>query len=156
MRLIFLMLAALSCSSPITKDLKQFEIKIVEGQSVKYDLSNYTYTVYFLSEKPYIVRFTLLEDDKKKILRLIYKCKLNKISRDVDYQDDCHIQPKIYTVVEIFNEKHFRLKINPDCDIFKAEPVYGKNIIEFIESVKEILKSKPEIANAPTSDIIYM
>lgn len=158
MRAIFLILTFFSCSPQIVGDLKQFKITIIEGQSIKYDLLNNTYTVYFLSKDPYTVKFTLSEDDKKQLLKSIYRWKLDKTSSDAEYQDNCNIQPKIYTVVEIFNEKQFRLKVNPDCNSFKngSFSVPGKNVVEFINSVKQILKSKPEIATAPFSDIIYM
>lgn len=150
-----------SCSSYKTKPLK---IIIKSDLSYKYDLSNETYTVFYTNKPPQEIRFHLSDLEKKEIYEKYYSLRLDKIKKtglvndDILVKDKCEEMPKNKTVLHVQSrEKNQEIKIDLSCNSF-----YLSNFIEadriktFIVFTLDIIRSKPQIKEAPSSDIMYM
>ena len=146
----------ISCSSNKKNKDNDIEFIIQESQSYKYDLKQHTYTV-FKVHGDTTIHFNLSENEKEQILGKYYKLGLDNIHNDIKIEDDCNIMPKLYTTLLVrLNEKTHSIFIDDTCSDYKfALDNYAQKIKIFLQFIYTILKEKPEIKNAPTSDIIY-
>ncbi|MDP4262232.1 MAG: hypothetical protein Q8941_06845 [Bacteroidota bacterium] len=153
MLLVYVLL--ISCNSARVKKDTKLNISINIGQSYTIDLSKKIYTVFFLSRSPLHVKFNLTGDEAEKIKDMYFSLKLYDIG-NVELKDTCLNNPKIYTYVNVkSNSIDQQIKIDESCRGFKDN--YGAyRVNKFIQLVQEIIKSKEEIKDAPSSDVEYM
>lgn len=66
--------------------------------------------------------------------------------------------PKFYTVLLVKSKKGIqKIKIDEDCnDFYGSDHYQARKVKKYLEFIYKVLQSKPEINNAPDSDIIYM
>jgi hypothetical protein len=160
--LLMLLILNISCSSHIKTE--PIEIVITSDISYKYDLFNGLYTVFYNNKPPTVISFHLTDIEKKKIINKYYYLKLyelNKIDNrtgNIYIKDKCMTMPKDRTILEVQTKgKKQEIQIDLYCNSF-----YWSNFIEanrvkkFINFVLSMVNSKPEIKNAPSSDIMYM
>jgi hypothetical protein len=158
MRILLLVFVMASCWTPVIGDITQLRIKIRIGESIEYDFGNNTYSVFFLSKEPVIVKFSLSDKERECILISFHRLGINNIDHDIAYVDKCDIHPKIFTTLKVFNKREHEIKINPDCENFEkvSSAVSARRVVEFLEIVEKIMQSKQEIIQAPLSDILYI
>ena len=159
---LFLIVIFLGCSSN-NKD-KNVEIIIEDAQSYKYDLKKEVYTIFYTNKVPTEIKFDLSKEEKDKIAEKYYDLRINKISgndkrsKSIYIEDDCMTMPKLFTKIHLRTKNNLQeIKIDEGCNNFKLSNFNkAKRIKEFIQFVKQIVKSKPQIKNAAESNIIYM
>ena len=147
----------ISCSSNNKIKNNDIEFIIQESQSYKYDLSQHTYTVFNMHGAT-TIHFNLSKNEKEQIVNEYYKLGLDNIHNDIKIEDDCTIMPKLYTTLIIrLHDKTHSLLIDDACSDFNFTlNNYAQKIKTFLQFIYKILKEKPEIKNAPTSDIMYL
>lgn len=134
------------------------EISIEDAQSYKYDLTEQTYTVFRIFKTDTIIHFKLSAKERAQIIQKYYDLELNLIEGAQQVEDACMIMPKLYTTLQVKSQQGLQqIIIDEGCSDFKPSFANrGKSIQTFLKFVKKILKDKPEIYNAPNSDIMYM
>ena len=143
---------------------KNLEIIIEYAQSYKYDLTRSVYTVFYLDKPTTEIKFSLSNEEKNKIIEKYYDLRIHKISGidkemgTIYIQDRCWIMPKLYTILHVKAKNRLQdIQIDESCDDFHwRNSNRAKRINKFLQLIDEILQSKPEIKNAPKSDIGYM
>ena len=146
-----------SCSSNnIIKD-DNIEIVIQRAQSYQYDLQLKTYTVFNMKGDT-TIQFHLSREEKRQIVDRYYRLGLGDLQGQQEIEDNCHIMPKLYTTLKVKSKEHpLEIIIDEDCrnynGLFNKR---GQNVAEFLQYVINLLKTKPEIKNAPFSDIMYL
>ncbi len=151
-----------SCRN-ISKEKTYPDIVIEEGLSYKWDFKNQLYFVNSMgldndSIPTMPIRFTLSESEKQAIIDKFHKAGLHNINSDKYIEDRCHIMPKIFTTLYIKKEgnKVIKIEIDESCTNYKNKnSVTANRIKAFIQFVRMLLHSKPEIKNAPKSNVIY-
>lgn len=152
----------LSCSSKV-KDTN-IEIIINDNQSYKYDLKNNVYTIYYMNKAATEIKFNLSKEEKHTIINSYYTLKIdkitdiNKITGNIYIDDKCTTMPKSFTKLHIkTNYSLQEIQIDEDCnDFYLSNYLKAKRIKRFLKVIRNILQSKPQIKNAPVSDIMYM
>ena len=164
---LFLLLIVISIFMGFTKDTikdRNIDMVIEYAQSYKYDLTSEVCTVFYIDKSPTEIKFHLSGKEKNKIIDEYYNLEINKISGldkiigNTYIEDECMIMPKLYTILHVkIKNKLQNIQIDEDCDDFFLSN-FGKanKIKKFLRFVDNILKSKPEIKNAPRSNILYM
>lgn len=153
----------LSCSSQRAKDTN-IEIIINDDQSYKYDLKNGIYTIFYMSKPPSEIKFTSSKEEKNKIIDSYYTLKIDeitdidKITGNIYIEDNCTTMPKSFTRLHIkTNYLLQEIQIDEDCnDFYLSNYIRANRIKRFLRIIRNILQSKPQIKNAPESDIWYM
>ncbi len=145
-----------SCSSNKIKD-NDIEFIIQESQSYKYDLQQQTYTVLKMRGDT-TIHFNLSKNEKEQIVNEYYIFGLKNIDQDITIEDNCNNMPKLYTTLQINLKNHsYSILIDDDCTDYKfALKNNAQKIKMFLQFIYTILKEKPEIKNAPISDIMYL
>lgn len=146
-----------SCSSKQGARAEKLEIVIEDAQSYKYDLSKQTYTV-FGRYSDTTVNFRLTNLEKKEIADKYYALRLDEIQGKQMIEDNCEMMPKLFSVLKI-NSKYQSQEITIDdgCGNYKGLfDTKGKRVVAFLQFVADIIRSKPEIMNAPKSDRVYL
>lgn len=151
-----------SCHSAKVRD-KNITIIIDFAQSYKYDLTAGVYTVHFMDKPDTTIKFQLSPDEINKIVDKYYEFEIDNISgvhKDLGtivIEDNCMIMPKLYTILHVRSKTKLQdIQIDEGCDDLSLGDVKrGKSVKLFLNFVRAIVKSKPEINNAPQSDIIY-
>ncbi|MFZ1372009.1 MAG: hypothetical protein WAR78_16615 [Ferruginibacter sp.] len=160
---IIVFVTLVGCNSEIIKD-KSINIVIDGAQSYKYDLTKGIYTVHFMDRPDTIIKFLLSSDEINKIVDKYYDLEINDIT-GVDkelgtilIEDNCMIMPKPFTILHVKSKtKSQDIQIDEGCDKFSLGNVKrGKSVTLFLDFIRAILKSKPEINNAPKSNVMYM
>lgn len=160
---VLLILIFFGCSSNNIND-KNIEIVIEFAQSYKYDLHKEVYTVFYINKPPDEIKFHLSDNEKRKIIGKYYDLDINKISGkdkitgNTYIEDKCMIMPKLFTIIHVKGkDKLQEIQIDVGCDDFYLSNFSkAKRIKKFLQFVDGIVKSKPQIKNAPTSNIMYM
>ena len=161
-RILMLLILNISCSSHIKTE--PIEIVITSDISYKYDLSNGLYTVFYNNKPPTIISFHLTDIEKKNITNKYYSLKLyklnkiNNITGNIYIKDKCMTMPKDRTILEVKTKgRKQEIQIDFYCDSFYLSNFIEANRVKkFINFVFHILREKPEIKNAPSSDIWYL
>ncbi len=133
------------------------EIAIEYALSYKYDLTKQTYKVINIQGDS-TINFSLSSQERRQIIDKYYSLCLNEIKGEYKIGDICMIMPKFYTKLKVKSKSINQVIIfDEDCEDY--EPMYeskGKRAVAFLQFIRDVLAKKPEIKNAPTSDIIYM
>ena len=134
------------------------KISIEDAQSYKYNLANQTYTVNRIFHPDTTIHFELTAKEREEIINKYYDLELNVLEGKQRIEDECMIMPKLYTTLEVKSQRGLQeIMIDEGCNDFKSSFTnQGKKIQMFLKFVEKILKDKPEIINAPKSDIIYL
>jgi len=145
-----------SCSP--NKKEEDIKITIDYPQSYRYEIDKELYTVFFLSKPALHIKFSLTKVELTKIKTKYYDLGIDNIADDTNFKDDCMIMPKLKTILTVKSESAIqRIEIDEDCDDFYVSNFLKANKVkEYLKIIREILKAKPEIKNAPMSDIMYM
>ena len=134
---------------------EKVDMVISESRSYKYDLEHEIYTVFFLSKPATEVTFKLSAEEKEEILNRFYTLKLDKIQDTEQLEDKCAIMPKLYDTLAVKKQASLKnIIIDLSCDDFVSSE--AKRVKDFMMYVKCIIDAKPEIKNAPKSDILYL
>lgn len=147
----------ISCSSNNKIKNNDIEFIIQESQSYKYDLRQHTYTVFNMHGAT-TIHFNLSKNEKEQIVNEYYKLGLDNIHNDIKIEDVYNIMPKLYTTLLVrLNDKTHSILIDDACSDYKfALDNYAQKIKIFLQFIYSVLKEKPEIKNAPISDIMYL
>ena len=159
----FYLILITSCSSQQLLD-KNIDIVIEEMKSYKYDLKNGIFTIFYLSKLPTKIKFNLTNKEQNEIIKSYYSLNLNKIKTinkqtgNIYIEDECMTMPKNYTILHVKTKSLLQeIQIDMGCDNFYLSNFREANRIKkFIKLVLNIIQSKPEMKNAPGSDILYM
>lgn len=140
-----------SCSleERINKDI-QILLKYADAYEI--NLINETYTVFYENKPPTKIKFKLSKNEKEKITEQYYNLKLNLIPQEIDFTNNC--QPSQSGVVFLFikNKTKFQnIKIGRNCKDGEVSRVE-----RFIELIDKTIRAKPEIRNAPKTNIFYV
>ena len=128
------------------------------AQSYKYDIKRQTLTVFNHLRQDTTITFNLTSAEKEKIVSKYFKLNLDEIDGNQRIDDKCMIMPKLYTTLRVKSEIGVQeLIIDEDCNDYNLKFVIrGRRISAFLEFVRKMLHAKPEIKNAPKSDIFYI
>ena len=146
---------------PVNKDL---QLVIEYALSNKVDLTQGIYTVFFMDKKPLEVKFKLSTAEKAQIIDKYYSLSIDKLNEvdettgTVYIEDECMIMPKFYTYLTVKrNGVTQRIQIDEGCDEHRADKSdSAERVKQFLRYVDKIIQAKPEVKNAPHSDIIYI
>ena len=133
------------------------EIVITFAQSYKYDLTRGTFTI-FNFQGDTTIHFRLSEQEKRQIVQKYYSLGLDDFNGKQNIEDNCLVLPKLFTTLYIKSKKKEQeIIIDEDCEDYKGFVTSkGKNVAAFLKFIDRILKAKPELKDAPTSDIMYL
>ena len=156
---ILLLLITQSCANkPATQEYP--DIVIEDGYSYKYDLNNEIYFVTIMGDpqSPTQVKFKLSEDEKKAIKDKFYEIGLNSVANDEYIEDQCYIMPQILTTLTLKKkDKSIKIEIEESCNAYYTfNFLKAKKIKEFTSMVRNIVRAKPEVKNAPKSNAFYL
>ena len=156
MSLFFGILILTSCTS--IKNIEPTEIIIIDASSYRYDLLKGIYTVFLTNKSTINVNFTLSILEKQAIFKFYNKLRLVEFKNSIEIQDNCTVMPKSYTLLSIKSQHgQSEIKIDESCNNFSYDNLKKANRVkDFIKFVKNIIDKKPEIKNAPISDILYL
>ncbi len=147
----------LSCAHH-TKNNINIELKMEIGNSYKYDILKELYVIYYINKPPTEIKFKLSDMEKKSINKKYYELNLDKLPEKLTIENNCNIMPKVFNVLNIKRDQLMQqIRIDRSCNdysLFKKGK--AKRINDFIDFIKNILNSKPEIKNAPKSNIHYL
>lgn len=157
-------LVVFSCSTNENGKEENVRILIESGQSYAYDLANETYTVFFIGKEPYTTRFRLTDAENADIAERYYRSgiagmrNVSSAKDEVLIEDECMMSPKIYTTVTVTGSGAYkRIAIDEGCDDFRLSNFGRANAVkDFLDFVRKVVSSKPEVKRAPLSDIMYM
>ena len=143
---------------------RNLQIIIQHAQSYKIDLMKGIYTVLFINKAPLNIEFDLNLIEKAKIIDKFYALKLDEQMPDIvnsatmSFDDNCFIMPKIYTYLNVKGDSlAMQFKIDESCsDFIQPNADKARKVKAFLDLVNEILNRKPELRNAPKSDIFYL
>jgi len=152
-----------ACHSEKIRD-KSINIVINDAQSYKYDLINGVYTVYFMDRPDTAISFHLSPDEATKIVDAYYDLEIDNIKRvdkesgTILIKDNCMTMPKPFTILHVRSKIKLQdIQIDEGCDDFSFGNIKsGKSVKQFLDFIWTILKSKPEIKNAPHSNVMYI
>ncbi len=152
------MFVIFSCASSDQVKDEELAIIIEGAQSYKYDLQLETYSVFNMMKSDTTIHFQLTNDEKKQITEKYYSLQLNNLKGKQKIEDSCFQSPKLYTTLRVKSrEQEQEIIIDEGCeDYSKIFESKGKRVGAFLEFVRSLLKTKPEIQAAPSSDILYM
>ncbi|MFT4092080.1 MAG: hypothetical protein QM640_00480 [Niabella sp.] len=136
-------------------------IIIQNASSTQIDLIENVYTVYMwgLSDstkqgKNIVIPFSLTSEEDKRIRKKFYALKLNELPDSIVINDKVEMFPYVPTTITIHTnncKKIIEFEYGKDYD-----DKNGYKIRQFLDLINEIIFSKPEIKNAPKSDVHYM
>jgi hypothetical protein len=146
-----------SCSSKDQTKDEKMAIEIQIAQSYKYNLQQETYTI-FNMQGDTTIHFHLTSQEKEQIIDKYYSLHLEELQGKHEIEDNCLVMPKLYTTLKVKSkEQEQETIIDESCDDYKGLfNSKGKRVATFLQFVTSLLKTKPEIKNAPTSDIMYL
>lgn len=154
-KLIYVVLIAFaSCRTERNYDLM---IKIESAQSYSYDLKRRLLTVHNILKPDTTIQFALTDQELKSIIDKYYELNLNKLKSNYQVGDSCMSSPKLFTTLEVNSQKFSQqIMIDNSCHQFiPSDSTNGNRIVAFIKYTFSILKSKPQIKNAPNSEMFY-
>jgi hypothetical protein len=155
-KFVLIFLVFLSFCSPAKRSDEDLDVVIDASESYKFDLKKATYTVYFMSKSPVEVKFSLSKNEKEEISRKYRSLGINNLPPELTVTSNCVNSPTLFTIVIISSKSlNQKIRIPLGCD-YIDEQQRGNQIREFIITVTNIVKSKPEVKDAPKSDIVYM
>jgi hypothetical protein len=146
---------------PVDKNL---QVVIKNALSNKIDLIKGIYTVFFISKPPFEVKFELTPIEKEQIINKYYSLALYEL-KEVDahwgtiyIEDECMIMPKIYTYLTVERDSVTQqIQVDESCDDYSwGKSDRAQRVKTFLQFVDGIIKAKPEVKNAPESDIWYI
>ena len=160
---VSILIIPVSCSNDKLKD-RNIEITIDHAQSYKYDLTKGVFTVFLMDKPDTAIIFHLSGDERNRIVDQYYELGIDKIT-GVDKElgviiidDGCMIMPKITTVLHVKTKNKVQdIQIDENCnDYYLGNAGKAKSVKQFLKFIDTIVRSKPEIKNAPRSNVIYM
>ena len=169
--LIFIVfIGGLACKQK-SKPAKQLEILrdknlgiVIEfAQSSKIDVTANRFTVFNIERPQFDTQFHLLSTEKNQIIEKYYSLSLYDLN-DIDIssklvyiKDNCMDMPKLYTTLTFNSNQNIqRIQIDASCHEYsRQDKTKASRVKEFIDFVANIIMKKPEVSNAPPSDIIY-
>jgi hypothetical protein len=156
-RLICCLLFLLSFFGCSTNTENQLDIVLQFAQSTKIDFKASTYTVYFIAKDPVIIHFTLSEKEKNEVIQIKKSLLMNWEPVRTTIEDSCWHDPKLYTRITINSKKGLSIiDIDNGCNgFYPSNSDHAIRLKEFIKKIKEIVKSKKEVKDAPETDISY-
>lgn len=141
---------------------KEIDIVINMAQSYKFDLTKGLYTVYFMDRPDTTIKFLLTPDETNKIIDKYYDLEIDNITEvekelgKILIEDNCLTMPKPYTILHVRSKtKSQDIQIDEGCNDFSGNTKRGKAVSMFLGFIRTILKLKPEIKNAPYSNVEY-
>ncbi len=157
LRLVIGLLFLLSFCGCSTSKENQLDIIIQFAKSSKIDIKASTYTVYFIAKDPVIMHFTLSEKEKEDIVQAKKALLINWEPVRTTIEDSCWHDPKLYTRITINSKKGLSIiDIDNGCNgFYPSNSDHAIRIKEFIKKIKEIVKSKKEVKDAPETDMSY-
>lgn len=141
---------------------ENIQVIIQHAQSYKVDVMNGIYSVFFISKPTLELKFELSIEEKRQIVEKFYSLDLPNLLPDkaevLHIEDECFIMPKIYTYLSVNGDSLTRqFEIDTSCDDFdQLNADKARRIKSFLEYVSKIIYAKPEVKNAPESDIFYL
>lgn len=134
------------------------------AQSNKVDLAKGIYTVFFMGKLPLEIKFKLSAAERAQIIDKYYSLSIDKLNEidqitgNVYIEDKCMIMPKTYTYLTAKRDSITQqIQIDEGCDDYSPDKSdIAKKVKAFLRYVDTIIQSKPEVKNAPHSDIIYI
>ncbi len=128
------------------------------AHSYEYDLENQTYTVFYIGKPTQKVKFRLTEKERNEIISKYYNLNLDKLKGNIKITDKCMIMPKLYTVIHVKSGNESQeIHIDEGCNNFQfSNRREAKNVKKFIQFIRTLLNSKPEIKEVPPSNMLYM
>ncbi|GAB2656765.1 hypothetical protein GCM10027036_07770 [Flavihumibacter cheonanensis] len=141
---------------------KNIQVIIQHAQSYKVDVMNGIYSVFFISKPTLEVKFELSIEEKRQIVEKFYSLDLPNLLPEKEevlhIEDECFIMPKIYTYLSVKGDSLTRqIEIDTSCDDFSQFNADKANRIKsFLDYVSKIIYEKPQVKNAPESDIFYL
>lgn len=168
---VFTTILIFSCSTKKKIDVN-IQLSITISQSYKYDLSNTVYIVYGIEESDsngtryfldssVVIKFFLSVDEKNKIIKKYYDLSLDKLADKELLEDNCNktMPLTLYTLIAKTKKTTKILvtdmNIDEDCEEYQYK-LQRLKLREFIKYCIDLVNSKPELKNAPTSAMIYM
>ena len=141
---------------------KNLDIIIEYAQSSKIDLTKAVYTVYYWERPQLDVPFKLLPTERSKIIEKYYSLSLYELTNvdsilgTVYISDYCTDMPKLYTILTFKSNQNVQKLQIASCDQYSVrDKTDAKKVNDFLDFVANIILKKPEVKNAPRSDIIY-
>lgn len=154
-KMIFNFLIFFLACSPNVKMNKNIGIIIRYAHSNEINLINETFTIFYDSKPPTIIKFELSKNEKESIIGKYYDLKLHLLPSKSDYTNEC--QPSQSGDVLLLikdNTKFQEIKTGSNCKGSFFSEV--SHVERFINLIDKIIRLKPEIKNAPKSDIFYV
>jgi hypothetical protein len=160
---IIFLFCLVACSVETKKD-RNVEIIINYAQSYKYDLKTGIYTIFYIDKSETSIPFNISIEEKKQIADKYYDLGIDKISginkeTGTTYiEDECMIMPKLYTLLQCkVEDKLQKIQIDDACNNFYlSNTATAKRIKQFLKFIDDIIKTKPELKNAPESNFLYL
>lgn len=163
----------LACHAKVTPETNRkkvpvdynLEVVVKYALSNKIDLVKGLYTVFFMGKPQTDIKFKLSPSEKQRIIEKYYSLALyelnevNKTTGTVYIEDECMIMPKFYTYLTFKKDSLTQnIQIDEDCDEYNSSDISeaAERVKEFIRFFNGIIRTKPEIKNAPASNIIYL
>lgn len=149
-------ISIIACSTESVRD-KNIEIVIYEYDAYKYDLKERTFTVFNNSKPDQVIKFSLSSQERDEIMDSYYKLELNKMTGTTVIDDECFTAPNFPTTIAVKSRAgNQKIEIDSNCDNFFISNFRRADKVKvFLKVIDQILKSKPEIKNAPITDRVY-
>ena len=119
-------------------------------------MSNETYTVDFLHNNASVIKFMLSEKEKSEIIQLYYSLNIDKVPGKMEVDASGNTTPLIPTILYVNKVGSTQeIKIWRSFDDNGTRSVGAGEVSKFINLIENIVRSKPEVKNAPQSTVLY-
>lgn len=137
---------------------RNIAIEVAFAQTWKVDLKKDTFTMFYISRSPLAINLGLTGAEKTRITDAWYSLELDQFSPQTTINDNCHIMPKLNTIIRAMTTAHSQeITIDAHCEDFSLfNEKKAERVKKFIKIVQDIVFSKPAIRDAPKSDVFYM
>jgi len=132
------------------------DIKINRDNIEYFDLKNQLYKVKFTNKGDVVIKFKLTDKEKQEIKKIYYENGLSKFKEKTEIKNFCNFPISITTITIIENNKTKEIKLFNSCSKYGIFNIKGRKTDNFLESIYKILYSKPEIKNAPKSNMMLI
>ena len=140
-----------------TEEKMNIDIQIIikYADAIEIDLINEIYTVFYDSKPPAKIKFRLTKNELENIIEQYYDLNLNSLPQKSNLTNKCDPFPSGVVFLTIKDKTKFQeIRIGSNCrGSFFSEV---SRVERFINLIDETIKRKPEIKNAPKSDIFYV
>src|SRR5258705_13203666 len=129
-----------SCKLSTPRD-QDIVVVISVANNLTIDLSTDTYTIYFLSKPPLLVKFSLTSEDKERIRKTYFSLHLNEMARLV-MPGGCKRDPQILTTITVKSQLIDQtVKIDESCAQPKDD-VDAQKVLFFLNTIDSVLQVK--------------